>query len=193
MKKTITFLLAALLLAGAAPATMAQEKQGLTTKQANQLLQRIVGSWTVNRYLSEPVTFALTEVKGSANCKKGGGAEFVHETTHLRQPNGTIESEDGFLRYAGDRERFEFVQPNKKGKNVVLMAGDWSPEYNTLVLRPVLKNGRWAKDTDPNMQYLYVFKPDGSFMKIVRTYDANVKSYRVISQDHYAYNGVAKS
>ncbi len=185
--------MAAVLLIGAAPATQAQENNTLTTKEANQLLQRIVGNWQVNRYVSEPVSYALTEFRGNANCKKGANSEFVHETSHVRQQDGSTLTTEGFLRYAAAKNRFEFVELNKKGKEVVLMVGNWSPAYNTLVLRPVMKNGQWDKKTDPNMQCLYVFRNDGSFMKIVRTYDTGVNSYRVISQDHYASRDIAKS
>lgn len=191
MKKVITFLLAVVLLIGAAPETQAQKNKTLTTKEANELLQKIVGNWQVSHYETQ-FGDDFTETKGNAKFSKAYKGEYVHEQYDLEQADGSTVQGEGFLRFSEEQQRFEFVQVDKKGRSIVLMVGKWVPEYNALSFWPAKGERQWSSSINPNTQCVYLFKEDGTFMKIVRTFDKN-KICRIVSQDHYAYPDVAKS
>ncbi|RDV15294.1 DUF1579 domain-containing protein [Pontibacter diazotrophicus] len=189
MKKLMTFLLAAVLLIGAAPVTQAQGNKTLTSKEADQLLQRIVGNWQVNQYDSDRGKFI--ETKGTANFSRDSKDNYVHEQLELLQPDGSAMQGDGFLRYSEEQNRFELVQLDKNGKSIVLMVGKWLPKYNTLAFTPVKGEKQWSSKIDPSMHCLYIFKHDGTFMKINRTIDKN-GNLKATSQYHFSLPGVAK-
>ena len=193
MKKVISFLLAAVLLIGAAPATQAQKSKSLTAKEADQVLQRIVGNWQVSHYVRQ-YDFErenLKETKGSAKFSKDLQGNYVHEQTELKLPDGSSLHGESFIRYSEAQKQFEFVQLDKTGKSMVMMVGKWLPKYNTLVFRPVTGDKQWSSKIDPNLHCLYLFKDDGTFIRLTRTLD-QYGNLAIISQDHYAYPEVAK-
>lgn len=192
MKKVMTFLLAAVLLIGAAPATQAQKSKVLTSKEAEEILQRIVGKWQVSHYVTEYdfEKSKLVETKGTASFGKAFKGNYVHEQFELEQPDGSTLQGDGFIRYSEEQNQFELVQFDKKGKSIVQMVGKWYPGYNTLLFTHVKGEGQWSKKNDPNMHCLYLFKEDGTFLRVNRTFDKNGNCL-VISQDHYSYPDVA--
>lgn len=198
MKKVFSFLLALVLLIGAASEIQAQKgkalvAKSLTAKEADQLLQRIMGNWQVSHFVNhyDFEKEKIIETKGTANFSRAFKGDYVHEKFELKQPDGSTLQGDGFLRYSEDQNQFEMVQLDKKGRSMVLMVGKWYPEYNTLLFRPAKGEGQWSEKIDPNMQCLYLFSEDGTFMRLTRTFDQYGNSV-VISQDHYNYPNVAK-
>lgn len=192
MKKLSIFLLAAALLIGAAPDTQAQKNNTTTFKQAaaNQLLGRIVGNWQVSHYVRQADTKDLIETKGITKFSKAYQGDYVHEQFDLSQPDGSSIQGESYIRYSEDQDRYEYVQLDKRGKSIVMMVGKWSKKYNTLAFSPLRGEEQWSTKIDPNLQCLFIFKHDGTFMKLTRTFDKHGNCI-VISQDHYSHPGVA--
>ncbi|WP_162052098.1 DUF1579 family protein [Pontibacter pamirensis] len=192
MKKLMTFLLAAILLIGAAPASQAQKNNIFTPKQAaaNQLLGRIVGNWQVSHYVRQAGTNNLIETKGNTKFSKAFQGDYVHEQFNLSQPDGSSIQGESFIRYSDALDRYEYVQLDKRGKSIIMMVGKWSKKYDTLAFKPVRGEGQWSNKIDPNLQCLYIFKLDGTFMRLTRTFDKHGNCI-IISQDHYSHPSVA--
>lgn len=192
MKKIITILFAAALLVGASPVTQAQNNTPLTAKQAeaNQLLQRIVGNWQVSHYAKQQGSKELQLAKGSTKFSKGLKGDYVHEQSNIKNTDGSSVEGESFIRYSETMKRFEHVQVDKNGNSIVVMVGKWSPKYKTLAFTPLKGEGQWSSKIDPYMQCLYLFKEDGTFIRVNRTVDKN-GNFTIISQDHYSSAGVA--
>ncbi|MFD3000709.1 DUF1579 family protein [Pontibacter toksunensis] len=192
MKKIISFLFAAALLVGAAPVTQAQNNTPLTAKQAeaNQLLQRIVGNWQVSRYEKQHNSKELKLAKGNTKFTKGLEGDYVHELSKIKNTDGSSVEGESFIRYSETMKRYEHVQVDKNGKSIVVMVGKWSPKYNALTFRPLTGEGQWSSKVDPNMQCVYLFKDDGSFIRVTRTLDQQ-GNFTILSQDHYSNSSVA--
>jgi hypothetical protein len=193
MKKVMIFLMAVVLLAGTAPASQAQKKRALTTKEANQLLQQLVGNWEVSYYARQEGGNMLTEAKGIGTNSRDHQKDYVHEQFQMEQADGSTLRLEGFLRYCEAKERFEFVQIDESGKSIVLLVGKWHPDYNTLSFKTVKGFEQWGSTTDrnKNLQCHYVFKEDGNFIKFMRTVDEN-GDYQITDQYHYSVRDVAK-
>lgn len=192
MKKVFTFLLAAVLLVGAAHATQAQNPNAPSAKQtqANQILQRIVGNWQVNHYVRQADKEAQMEAQGIAKFSKSFQDDYVHEQFDLQKPDGSSMQGESYLRYSEAQDRYEYVQLDKKGKSIMMMVGKWSPKYNTLIFRPLKGEGQWSSKIDPNLQCLYIFKGDGTFLRLTRTFDKHGNCI-ILNQDYYTNSSVA--
>ncbi|RDV15295.1 DUF1579 domain-containing protein [Pontibacter diazotrophicus] len=192
MKNLFTSVLVAVLLIGATPATQAQQSNKLTFKQttANKVLDRIVGDWQVSHYVKKADGEGLTETKGSAKFSKAFHGNYVQERYDLSQADGSILQGESYIRYSDEQDRYEYVQLDKKGKSIVMMVGKWSKKYDTLAFRPLNGEGQWSNKIDPNLQCLYIFKHDGTFIRLTRTFDKHGNCI-VLTQDHYSYPGVA--
>lgn len=193
MKKAIIFLLAVVLLAGASPATQAQRKKALTSTEANLLLQKLEGNWDISYYKKKDGSNQLTEKEGVGTNSRDRKKDYVHEQVQIAQADGNSMRSEGFLRYCEAKERFEFVQIDDSGKTILLLVGQWHPDYNTLSFKPVKGFEQWGSTTDRNLnlQCHYVFKEDGTFIKLMRIVDEN-GNYIITDQYHYKVADVAK-
>ncbi|AKD02064.1 hypothetical protein PKOR_01565 [Pontibacter korlensis] len=182
MKKFIVSVLAAVLLAVAAPVTMAQEQGAITSAEANLLLRKIAGNWLVSHYAWQPESKTYYQATGKASVSNAHQGSYLHEKTDVMQPDGSYRHRECFLGYSQAKSRFELIQADELSNNTTLLVGQWHPEYNAITLAPVdgLKKG------DVNSQeYVYLFLPEGMLLKIVRTMDEE-GNYLIHSQDYYA-------
>lgn len=192
MKNLITSIFVAVLLIGATPATQAQQSNTLTAKQAaaNKMHERILGDWQVSRYVRDADGKGLVETKGSTKFSKAYQGDYVQEHFTLTQADGTTLQGESYIRYCDDKDRYEYVQLDKQGKSIVMMTGKWSKKYDTLIFKPLQGEEQWSKKIDPNLHCLYIFKTDGTFVRLTRTFDRH-GNFVVLTQDHYSYPGVA--
>lgn len=184
MKKVLLTLLAAVLLAAAAPAVRAQEqtRASLTSEEAHKLLGRLSGNWLVSHYAWQPDRNAYYQSSGKATVSPAHQGSYLHEQTYVRQPDGSQKRQECFLGYSAAKERFELIQADKQNGNTVLLVGQWHPDFHSITLTHPdgLKRGG-----PNNVEYVYVFLPEGMLLKVVRILDEE-GNYRIQSQDYYA-------
>ncbi|TXK46814.1 hypothetical protein FVR03_10330 [Pontibacter qinzhouensis] len=169
MKKSLIFVLAAVLLAWTATAVKAQTPAQLTSSDAAFLLQKTVGNWLVVRSTWQPETKQMLNTPGKGIFSPSATDVSVHEQYEFTGADGTIQKEEGYLKFSKKRNQFEFVKLNDAtGKEVLLFTGSWYPEYKTLLLTAVtpIKSSRAQAE-----QWRYVFQEDGTFSKIVHQAD----------------------
>lgn len=167
MKKAMYFLLAAVLLALAAPTTQAQKKKPLTPQEADKLLQKTLGSWQVKALVWQPETKQFTEPRGKASFSYAEDGT-INESFEIVEPDGSISKIEGRIRYSELNKRFEFLQQDILGNSVLLMYGKWDPNFSMISFRPAKGQRRMAG----RVLWQYFFFDDGSFKKVVRTPDA---------------------
>ena len=184
MKKTVIFLLAAVLLVWSAPIAKAQKAKRVSVEEANELLQKVAGNWQVDFSLWQPQTKEFLTSSGDASFSKQQQATYVREQFKITKPDGSIEEGEGFLSYSEKNKRFEFVQIDNTGKSTLLLTGEWYPENNTLLLTPESGLEKWGSRNGTPMQLQYIFFEDGTFMKAIRTPDGK-GNYTLFSQYHY--------
>lgn len=187
MKKVISFfLLAAVLLAGAAPLTAAQNGSRLTPDEANNILEKTVGAWQVKSVAWQPWNSKFAFSEGSASYRYDNNGN-VREHLSLVQPDGTVEEVEGLLRYSAQNKRFEFVQVDEAGGITLLMHGKWNPDFNMIVLTPAIA----PRHVSSQVTWQYLFFDDGSFRKVVRTPDGKGNTM-IAAEFHCQQPNVAK-
>lgn len=182
MKKTIIFLLAAVLLAGAAPTTQAQKKQATTVAQANAILQKMQGDWRVKTLIWQPEQKSFFESDGIVSYSTDDN-KAVREEFTVALPDSSTQHYKGMLRYAEDKQRFEFVQFDAEGKATVMMQGKWDPRFSMIYLKPVKGQMRADGKRKLRLQLQYFFFDDGSFKKVAKTPDGR-GHYLIASEYH---------
>ncbi|TXK46816.1 DUF1579 domain-containing protein [Pontibacter qinzhouensis] len=163
MKKSVIFLLAAVLLTFSATTTQAQAH--ISYSDASFLLQKTLGKWQVTKATWNPELKEMNKISGKAIYSPSTSDVSVYEQAELMLADGTSEAEEGHLRYSKSRHQFEFVKKDAAtGKEVLLYTGHWYPEYKTILLTAaqVTKD----KNQKPN-QWRYVFQENGTFTKMV--------------------------
>ncbi|MCC9138176.1 hypothetical protein ACFSKU_00400 [Pontibacter silvestris] len=178
MKKTVLFLLAAVLLVLTAPTTQAQNKKMLTAEEAEELLQKTLGTWQVKALLWQPETKNFSEPRGRASFSSAPNG-IVSEKFEIEQPDGRTERVEGTLRYSEIKKRFEFVQLDHKGNSTLLMYGKWNPNFSMITFRPA----KGQKHIAGKALWQYFFFDDGSFKKVVRKPDTQ-GNYMIASEYH---------
>ncbi|QCR24699.1 DUF1579 family protein [Pontibacter sp. SGAir0037] len=191
MKKTILFLLAAVLLVWAAPLAQAQSRKSLSADEANQLLQKITGAWNVELSTWSPKHRLMLKTKGDAKFNTPYLGSYVHEQFSYGMPDGNTLEGECFISYSTKQKRFEIAQVDNAGKNIILMTGEWFPEYRSIVFKPVEGLNHQAYHTEPGMQFRYIFLEDGSFSKMIHKRNAD-GAYTLASLYHYESATAAK-
>lgn len=189
MKKTVIYLLAAVLLVATSPASQASTFKPLTPEKANQILQKVSGTWSLNQRTWLPELRILSTFKGDANFSSSYLGDYVREQFTILQPNGITLKGEIFMRYSTEDKRFEIVQVDNTGKSVLLMAGKWYPEHNSLLFVQV-EGLSPIKKEDKGMQVRYVFLQDGTFSKMIHKIDAK-GNYYLASTSHYGHPEMA--
>jgi len=182
MKKTVIFLLAVILLAGAAPTTQAQKKQAITVAYANSILQKMQGDWQVKTLIWQPEQKSFFESDGIVSYKSDDN-QVVHENFDVALPDGSTKHYEGMLRYAEDKQQFEFVQFDEEGKASVMMQGKWDLRFNMLYFKPVKGQMRTDGKRKLRQQLQYFFFDDGSLKKVTKTPDGK-GNYLIASEYH---------
>ncbi|MCC9136087.1 DUF1579 family protein [Pontibacter silvestris] len=184
MKKIIVYLLTAVLLVGSGTTLEAQNKKDITTSEANKLLQKTIGNWRISSYEWQPETQKFVETTGNASFNKAYQGNYIKEQFEIKKTDGSIVTGEGFLRYSETSKRFEFVQLDDEGESIVLMVGEWRPEYNLLTLSSVKETESFAIGNSNVAHWQYFFLEDGSIKKIVRK--PNAKGlYVITATNHY--------
>lgn len=172
MKKIISFfLLATVLLAWTAPATSAQHRASLTADQANEILQKSLGSWEIKSVTWQPWLNKFAYSDGTASFRYDDDG-CIHERLSLEQPDGSIEEAEGLIRYSDKNKRFEFVKIDKMGNSNLIMFGDWNPDFSMIAFKPA----KGVKHLSDKVIWQYFFFDDGSFKKVIRTPDGQGNS-----------------
>ncbi|WP_242916516.1 hypothetical protein [Pontibacter liquoris] len=172
MKKTVIFLLAALLLAATMPVTtQAQKSKSFTLKNAMSLFNRMYGTRMVKTLIWQPEQQRFFETSGTVRYSLHQN-KALREEFDIEQPDGSVKHVEGMLRYDTNKSRFEFVQYDTEGHATVMFAGKWDPDFAMIDLEPLKRqwqlNGKRRKQ-DQELHLRYFFFPDGSFKKVVRT------------------------
>jgi len=182
MKKAVIFLLAVILLAGAAPTTQAQKKSTITVAEANAILQKMQGDWQVKTLIWQPEQRSFFESDGMVSYSTDDN-KAVREQFDIAQPDGSTKHYEGMLRYAEDKQRFEFVELDEEGKASVMMQGKWDPRFNMLYLKPVKGQMRADGKRKLRQQLQYFFFDDGSLKKVTKTPDGK-GNYLIAAEYH---------
>lgn len=191
MKKAFFSLLAAIMLVGSASAAQVQAQKTLTASEANEIIQKISGSWSVNMSVWCPEKKTITNSNGDSDFSTSYLDNYTHERYAISQPDGEMMEGETFLRYCNEKNRFEVVQMDNAGGGVVLMVGTWYPEHKTLVFRQVPGQENQVNKSDVGMQFRYVFLDDGTFSKMTHKLDKK-KKYYLASVSHYGNPTAAK-
>lgn len=186
MKKSVFFLLAALLLAGSSFAAPRQTPQPLSVSQANEILEKIAGNWTVEMTNWDPDTKTFSRSTGRANISSSYLDNYVHEQYTVNQPDGSLVKGESFMRYCDEKNRFEVVQMDNSGNGVVLMVGNWYPLNNTLVFRQIEGQEDQVNKSEQGMVFRYVFLEDGTVSKMTHKLNKK-KKYFLASVSHYGH------
>ena len=188
MKKSVIFLLAAVLLAWSAPATQAQSPAHLSYSDASFLLQKTLGDWQVTKSNWNPEKQEMSKVSGKATYSPSTTDVSVQEQAEIMLKDGTSQTEEGTLRYTKSRHQFEYVKTDPAtGKEMILFTGHWYPDFRTILMTasPTSKNKKAKPD-----QWRYVFQENGTFTKMVHQADTNGK---MILIDQYHFTPTAAS
>ncbi|MBF9254008.1 DUF1579 family protein [Pontibacter sp. 172403-2] len=182
MKKAVIFLLAVILLAGAAPTTQAQKNAKISVAEANAILQKMKGDWQVKTLIWQPDQKSFFESDGMVSYSTDDN-KAVREQFDITQPDGSTKHYEGTLRYAEDKQRFEFVGLDDEGKASVMMQGKWDPRFSMLYFKPVKGQMRADGKKKLRQQLQYFFFDDGSLKKVTKIPDGK-GNYLIAAEYH---------